>query len=224
MSVTATELQRISNVVKRDERPELGFTRVVATAYESGAKTYAVGTVLGKTLTGGSATATAGTNTGNGTMGTITVGGTAKVGTYVLKITKAATNAGDFQVVDPEGDVCGLGTVAVAFSGGGLSFTLADGSTDFAVGDTFSIAVTGTDKVKIAVETATDGSAKFYGICLEDKSVAATTDTSVLVLYRGDASVNKAGLVLDSSYDDAAKKAVVYAAMEAARIQVLDAV
>lgn len=132
MSVTATETQRLSNLVKREQWPELGFTRTVAVANEAAAKTYRVGEVLGK--------------------------------------------------------------------------------------------VTASGKVKIAVETAVDGSKVFYAICLEDKTVAANTDTNVLVMYRGDAAVNKAGLYLDSTYDDATKKGVIYTAIEAARIELLDAV
>lgn len=100
------------------------------------------GTLLAKITAANAAIATAGgSNTGNGTMGTITVGNEAITGTYTLTITEAAANAGDFSVTDPNGSVIGTGTVGVAFSAGGLAFTLADGSTDFAVGDTFSIAV-----------------------------------------------------------------------------------
>jgi len=36
-----------------------------------------------------------------------------------------------------------VGTVAAAYSFGGLAFTLADGTPDFAVGDKFTITVTG---------------------------------------------------------------------------------
>lgn len=86
------------------------------------------------------ATADAG-NTGNGVMGSITVDSKAITGTYVLTITSAAANGGKFLLVDPLGAEVGEGTVGVAFSGGGLSFTLADGATDFAVDDAFTIAV-----------------------------------------------------------------------------------
>lgn len=109
-----------------------------------GAGTYTVDTsqtAASTAITATSASAVAGDNTGAGAMGAITVSSAAKPGDYVLKITKAATGAGDFQVTDPNGVVIGNGTVAVAFSGGGLAFTLADGDPDFAVGDTFIITV-----------------------------------------------------------------------------------
>lgn len=82
-------------------------------------------------------------NTGNGTMGTITVtAGVPDAGVHKLRITKAATNAGDFEVISPSGALIGVGSVGVAFNAGGLAFTLADGSTDFALGDGFDITVT----------------------------------------------------------------------------------
>lgn len=223
MAVIATSTPLFSNVVKAELFPETAYCRKVATVYGPAA-TLQVGTVLGKFLAGGSATATAGgTNTGDGAMGTITVGGTAKIGTYTLTITKAATNAGDFQVTDPEGKVVGLGTVAAAFSGGGLSFTLADGSgADFAVGDTFTIAVTGTEKYKASIQTATDGTAVADAIVIQETAVALNTDTSVVVLHRGPAAVSKDALILDASYNLAAEKAAVYAALEAKGIKVLD--
>lgn len=123
----------------------------------SGQAAMVPGTVVGKILTG-AATAVAGTNTGNGTMGAITVGAGAIAGVYTLKVTKAATDAGDFEVIDPQGDVAGIGTVGVAYSTGGLSFTLADGATDFAVGDTFAITVAAGSGKWVALDTtATTG-------------------------------------------------------------------
>lgn len=111
---------------------------------KGGVGTYTVDTsqtASSTTVTATSASVAAGSNTGNGVMGAITVSNDAKPGDHILKITKAGTNVGDFQVVDPDGYMVGNGTVAVAFAGGGLAFTLADGSTDFAVGDTFTITV-----------------------------------------------------------------------------------
>lgn len=84
--------------------------------------------------------------------------------------------------------------------------------------------VTATGKYIRAVQTAVDGSAVFAGILMEDKTVLATTDTKVLIMTRGPASVSKGGVVFDATYDLDAEKNVVYAAMEAKGIQVLDAV
>lgn len=82
-----------------------------------------------------------GGNTGNGTVGSVTVTSAAITGDYVLTITETAANAGTFEVVDPMGLSLGEGTVGQAFTGGGLTFTLSDGATDFAVDDAFTLAV-----------------------------------------------------------------------------------
>lgn len=225
MTVLFTDTARFSNLVKHEFWPETGFCRKELTAYEAAAKTYAVGTVLGKTLVDGEAAATAGAgNTGDGAMGAITVAGTAQTGVYSLVIVKAAANAGDFVLKDPQGDVVGYGTVAVAFSADGLSFTLADGTADFIVGDSFTIAVTGDVKYKIAVETATDGSKVAAAVVIDDYSVAATTDTKVLALVKGPAEVSKGALVLDATYNLDAEKDAIYASLEALNINVLTTV
>ena len=53
MPVIATDTYRLSHLVKRELWPEDGYTRLVVTVNEAAAKTYAVGTVLGKvTATG----------------------------------------------------------------------------------------------------------------------------------------------------------------------------
>lgn len=108
----------------------------------AGSGILAAGTLLAM-LTAANAlisTAQAG-NTGNGTVGSASVTTAAITGTYVLEITSTAANGGQFEVTNPVGVVVGVGTVGTAFTGGGISFTLADGSTDFAVGDGFTLAV-----------------------------------------------------------------------------------
>lgn len=221
MTVLATSANVLSTVVKSEYAPEIGYCRKAVTVYDSAA-TFAVGAVLGRFLASPTGTATAGTNTGNGTMGTVTVTGKAQIGTYTLKINKAAANAGDFTVVNPQGNVVGNGTVAVAFSCPDMSFTLADGATDFVVGDTFTIAVTGTEKYKLVEATATDGTDKAAAIFIADKvgnygslAIAATTDTTVLALVRGPARVSKSSLTFGSSVDSAGELAKAYAELEA---------
>ena len=102
----------------------------------------AAGTLIAKITATNAAvpTAKAG-NVGNGVLGAITVGSPAITGTYVLAMTAASANGGAFSLVDPTGREVGAGTVGVAFTGGGLTFTLADGAVDFAVNDGFTIAV-----------------------------------------------------------------------------------
>jgi hypothetical protein len=127
-------------------------------------------------------------------MGAVTVGASAQVGDYVLTITGAAADGGAFQVADPAGDVVGIGAVAVAFSGGGLSFTLADGANDFVVGDTITITVAeGSDKYVEWDPTNTDGSQIAAGILFDGVDASAADAKGVLVAR--DAEVNGAELV-----------------------------
>lgn len=132
MSVIATDTKRLSNMLKAELWAELGYCREVVTVNEAAAKTYAVGTVLGK--------------------------------------------------------------------------------------------VTASGKYKIAVETAVDGSKVGAAIVLADASIAATTDTKLVVLVKGPAVVSKGALVLDATYNDDTKKNALYADLAAKDIQVLETV
>ena len=64
----------------------------------------------------------------------------ARDGDYLVRFDEPATNAGAFQVFDPEGAFVGDGKVGVAFAGP-VRFTIADGAIDFASGDGFTITV-----------------------------------------------------------------------------------
>lgn len=123
------------------------------------------GVVAGGTFAATGAAVAGSGNTGGGTMGAITVSAGAKQGVYTLEITGAAANAGSFRVTDPDGLFVDDGDVAAAFSAGGLAFTLADGATDFVVGDTFAITVTYTANVD------------FMGLAALDHGVPPDADT-----------------------------------------------
>ncbi len=162
------------------------------------------GAVLGAYITAATAVAAAGANTGNGVMGAVTAAGQVLEGDYVLKFTKAAANAGDFEVYDPQGDLCGLGTVGVVFTGGGLSFTLADGAADFIVGDSFRITTSAlTTKYKLAARAATDGSNIPVAI-LADDAAAAGADVTAGVYLAGE--FNQRALILGAGITAAAAK------------------
>jgi len=220
MSLVATEATRFNGVVKYEQEASVGICRDVVTVYEAGAKTYPVGTVLGRTFVATSVTATAAAgNTGTGSIGTVTATGKVQRGTYTIRIVKAASNAGDFTVSDPTGAVTGYGTVAVAYSNQ-IAFTLAD-ATDFVVGDSFTVEVVGDYKYKQVEATATDGSniARAIYISANDGSfststIAATTDTSVIALVRGAAIVGKETLTYGASIDTTAEKTKMYGELE----------
>jgi hypothetical protein len=144
------------------------------------ARALTAGMVVGKRLIGaaGAATAFAG-NTGNGVMGAITVTGPAKRGGYKLIVITVVANAGNFLLFDPDGILVGKGAVAAAFALGGVAFTLADGATDFAVGDGFDIAVSGgTDKYLQTDFAGTLGEQNAAGILMQDVSAADAVDNA----------------------------------------------
>lgn len=131
------------------------------------------------------AAAALGTNTGNGTFGAITVDDSvARAGVYTLTIIEPGANVGTFVVEDPDGVQIGDGVVASAFNAGGLAFTLTDGATDFAAGDTFRITVSGGALLGIAV--ANHGIQPLPGGVAADiypqyESVAIKTSGSIFV-------------------------------------------
>ncbi|WP_010490766.1 head decoration protein [Pseudomonas sp. S9] len=80
-------------------------------------------------------------NTGDGVLGGIVVTSAAVSGNYLVTVTEASSDGGKFTVTDPTGFQLGEGVVGTAFTSSGLTFTLADGATDFAEGDSFVIDV-----------------------------------------------------------------------------------
>lgn len=152
------------------------------------------GMVLGKVKVGAATAAAVGGNTGNGTIGAVTVAAGAKVGVYRLVCVEPAANAGKFTVEDPDGVTIEVATVAVAFSGGGLGFTIADGATDFVSGDAFTITVAaGSGKwVQIDFASAT-GADQAAGVLLLDATAADGADGKGTAVVR-DALVSTNGI------------------------------
>jgi len=81
--------------------------------------------------------------------------------------------------------------------------------------------VTATGKYKICVQSASDGSQTPVGLVLADYTVAATTDTKVLVLTKGPAAVSSGALKFDASFTTQPQKDAAIASIEALGIQVL---
>ena len=86
--------------------------------------------------------------TGNGLMTEVNLGAAGKTGSYVVTCTAAAAHGGTFSVVNPDSEAL---PDLVLTAGAGLTtdyehpeinFTVADGSTDYIVGDLFTIVVT----------------------------------------------------------------------------------
>lgn len=134
-------------------------------------------------------------NTGNSTSSAVTTTGyAATAGAYVVTFLKANTNLGTFEVTDPNGKTIGKGVVGTAFTGGGLSFTITDGSTDFVEGDQFTITVAaGSGKFRAWDPAAVDGSSTVAGILFGTKN-ATSADKACLVVARA-AEVNQSELI-----------------------------
>lgn len=121
----------------------------------SGAGKVKAGTVLGLITSALTAAALAlGTNTGNGTFGTITpqAAPATMIGVYQLVMTAATT----FNVTAPDGTTA-PGSTGVAFSALGIGFTLTAGGTAFVAGDGFGFTVTGTPGNPTMVSAANGG-------------------------------------------------------------------
>jgi len=111
------------------------------------------------TVTPGAAVSGSGGTVGNGAVGTWTSDAGAMAGTWYLGFTAAASNAGKYEVVRPDGTIDGIGTVGVAYNGQ-INGTIADGSADWVVEDYIPIVVSYASglKYKLSASASTDGS------------------------------------------------------------------
>lgn len=187
------------------------FTRE-AGLIQSGAGIVTSGLVLAAILTGGAATvATLGSNTGNGAMGAVTVGAAAKVGDYKVVLVEPNANAGAFVLEDPSGMIIGHGNVAAAFTGGGLSFTLADGATDFVSGDTLVITVTGATKYVAYDPTSVTGAQYAAALLWSGYRDATSADKRAVLVVRGPIKINPNELVWGAGVTTDSHKTTAFA-------------
>lgn len=155
-------------------------------------QTLARGCVLGKIkYAAGTATADAG-NTGDGVLSAfaLAAGGPPAVGDYTLTCVEAVTNSGVFELTNASSVV--VGRVTVPVSGNvtaiidGITFNLADGATDFVVGDFFTLPVNaGSGQAKALDHTAVDGSGEFFGVLTQAVTTAAATTQVAPVAIAG---------------------------------------
>lgn len=132
------------------------------------------------TVTDGVPTTGADVGTGDGTMTGVEGRRELKVGTYTLTCITAATNGGVFSVADPDGNLLENATVTVAYESDQLAFIINDGATDFIVGDTFTVAVTISQRQCVAVDkTATDGSSEPFAVLSEDVDASSAAKQSI---------------------------------------------
>lgn len=125
--------------------------------------------------------------TGNGVLTVANPNSTGKIkdGAYSVVFIEPTTNLGTFEVRDPSGRSVGTGVVGTAFNKE-IKFTIADGSTDFIAGDSFTLTVTTEDADFQYVNfdpTATDGSEVPAAYSIYDVTTGGseTADTTALV-------------------------------------------
>jgi len=169
------------------------------------ADTFVKGTLLGRRKVVTAVTPTGPVGTGNGTLTLVTVKEgpiVPLVGSYVLRNTAAVANGGVWRLEDPNGTIVasdlrmtvGAGA-ATAFEAGGLGFTITDGSTDFALGDTFTLPVVA-DGDLVPFDPAGVGGAQVpVAVLTYEVTKTSGGDLAVRVLIAG--TVNKDRLIID---------------------------
>lgn len=144
----------------------------------------------------GTVTASKASGTGDGTIGTVTLGPDAKVGTYKLTCITTAANGGTFSVVNPSGDRLADLTVGTAYVSTEINLTVADGAADWGAGAIINVVVAvGNGRW---VPYTNTGSQNVLGI-LFGRTVVPATGTAKAAILRRMAEVNAAELAYDAS-------------------------
>lgn len=143
------------------------------------------GTVLARVDHAGASAAAVAGNTGDGTIGAVTLAAGAASGVYTV----SATASTKFRVEDPSGVLIGTATVGTQFAKSGLTFTVAAGGTAFAVGDAFTITVAAGSGKYVALDLAgSDGRQHAVAVAYGDGD--ATGGDRRLTVTARDAEVN----------------------------------
>lgn len=208
ISAVSEEFKNRAVFLKGEADKLYSRSEVVVLAGSGAERALKSGMVLGRRSRSSAVMAAGGGNTGNGVAGAVTLGAEAKVGVYTLRCVAAATNAGTFAVIDPEGFRLDDLTVAAAYASPHFGVTIADGSTDFVVGDTFTLTVTGDGKVVQIDKTATNGGQEAAGILLFDVTAPDGVDAKGVMIER-DAIVSDIDLVWPETFDANDKAAAV---------------
>ena len=179
-----SEGNNLGDVLKQ-EAPNLYSREAITVLAGSGSdRILAIGEVFGKRTKSDAVADADGGNTGDGVIGAVTLGAKAESGTYILTCITASADAGTFQVQTPKGYRLSDLVVGQAFTGDHINLTLADGGTDFVVGDKFTVAISGDGKVVALDLIGIDGSQEAAGIIATDVTAPDGTDTDGLTIVR----------------------------------------
>lgn len=225
MVSTGAEPKAPSDVVKYESHQSFTRTSGLFKAGSGAAVSIALGLILG--LSGALSIAGAADDgiTGNGAISGVALGAKAQPGVYSVEAISAGTNTATFAVFDPSGNRLADAVTGTPYDNGQIAFAIADGVTDFVVGDSFSITVTETNAGKyVPLDlSAVDGAQTVAGIALADLTVPDGADAPGLVLVNGPAFVLRKHLTYPDGAS-AAQKAAIDAALLARQIKVVDAV
>lgn len=168
-------------------------------------QTVVAGQVLGRRIVAAalaavtSAVAADAGNTGNGVFtldGAAPVAQGAKDGNYRAVCVAVAANSGTFAVFDPSGVEIGRVVVGATFNNQ-IKFVIADGATDFVVGDAFTVTVGAADTQYEYLPlnlTAVDGTQNVAGIAVQGITTSDAASGSIAGLVRGPADVRGVNL------------------------------
>jgi hypothetical protein len=218
MTKIASRSNKLSGVLAFEENAEYGVCREnVTVTFETGMD---VGAAVRRTITSGTGTYTADTNTGNFTCSAVTITDPAEVGNYRIVFTAATT----FNLYNPQGVLLTAGATGTAVNGEagmGLSFTITAGGTAAVAGDSATIAVAGTYKWKWIAAADVATLPTYVAVVIESvkdlPSLTTATDYSMTVLSRGWAGVVGASLLYKDTLS-ATQKSYVQEKLNARRI------
>jgi hypothetical protein len=167
----------------------LSFSITEGTDFVVGDKFTVVVTAAGTPVVVASASA-------NGTIGSITLGKYAQLGTYKIVNQLAGTHLGTFHVYAPDGSNVGHGIIAggaggtQVFTSDHVNFTITDGSTDFALADYFNIIVANQSAVTGYYysydPTAVDGTQEPCAVLVEAAAAASTAAAANALVRLGE--------------------------------------
>lgn len=197
-SPVLTERRWPSGFLISEDNPGERSRDQVTLKQQSAGVTLDGGTILGLIgpSTGAPVYAATGGNTGNFTCGTVAEAAGALVGAYRVEFIAATV----FNVYDPNGLFIAEGKTGVAFSAGGLGFTITAGGTPAVAGDSATITVAASADAGKYVPvnlTGTDGSQNAAAILFNSPFDVTAGDTKQTVISRA-AEVNGSELTYPS--------------------------
>jgi len=206
---TINEGNYLSDVVKHELDSRMSREEVAILAGSGAARQLKLGQVIGKRTLGAVTTVAETGNSGDGDVGTVTLGPKALAGDYVLTCVEAATDAGRFKVIAPDGNRLDDLTVGVAYSTDHINLTVEDGEDDWASGDFITVSVAAGDGKVVGLDLAAEnGSQIAYGVMIAPASAPEGADGQGVAVFR-DAVIAASKLVWPDGATEGQKEAAL---------------